>query len=57
MVWVDGINARRAKKNKDKLQGLIMVGFSPVHGGLHKFDTHSFILSTNTEEVPTLYGY
>lgn len=23
MLWVDGINARRAKKNKDKLQGLI----------------------------------
>lgn len=47
MLWVDGNDARRAKKNKDKLQGIIMVGFSPVRGGLHKFDVHSFILSTN----------
>lgn len=54
MLWVDGINARRVKKNKDNLQGIIMVGFSPVHGGLHKFDILSLILSTNIDEVPTL---
>ena len=47
MLWVDGVDARRGKRNKDKLPGIIMVGFSPVHGGLHKFDIHSFILSTN----------
>lgn len=34
----------KVKKNKDKPRGIAMVGFLPVHGGLHKFDIHS----TNT---------
>lgn len=32
---------KAAKENKDQPQGSVMVGFSPVHGSLHKFDIHS----------------